>query len=122
MKSFILAGGLALAGLAFAGSSQAQAHDPVGGYYGNSRHDLAPHWHKTYTPFGPTVWYGNGPHDLMPHSHSASPWGGVRSYGNSPFGPTKSYNGFPGYSPFPGGYGSYYGGYSGYGYCGFGRW
>ena len=125
MKSFILAGGLALAGLAFAGSGRAQAHDPPRGFggYGNGNHDLAPHWHKTYTPYGPAVWYGNGPHDLMPHNHSASPWGGVRSYSVTPFGPTKSYNGFPGYSPFPGGNGSPYGGYSGYGYGGgFGRW
>src|SRR5262249_59050912 len=70
-----------------------------GGYYGNGPHDLAPHWHKTYTPFGPTYWYGNGPHDLMPHNHTVSPWGGVRSYSYTPFGPTKRYNGFPGYGP-----------------------
>jgi hypothetical protein len=112
MRSFILAGGLALAVLAFAGANPAQAHDPRGfGGYGNGRHDLSPHWHKTYTPYGPVIWYGNGPHDLMPHNHSVSPWGGVRSYHNTPFGPTKSYNGFPGYSPYPGGY---YGGYGGY--------
>src|SRR6266545_2386140 len=126
MKSFILAGGLALAALAFAESNPAQAHDPVGyggrayGGYGNGAHDLAPHWHKTYTPYGPAVWYGNGPHDLMPHDHSVSPWGGVRSYSVTPFGPTKSYNGFPGYSPFPGGYGNYPG-YNGY-YGGYGGW
>ena len=126
MKSFLLAAGLAVAGLGFA--NQAQAHDPVGGHrsfggFGNGQHDLAPHWHKTYTPIGPVTWYGNGPHDLMPHSHSVSPWGGVRSYSVTPFGLTKSYNGFPGYSPFPGGYGSPYGGYGGYGYGGgFGRW
>jgi len=113
VRSFILAGGLALAGLAFAGSSQAQAHDPVGGFgsYGNGRHDLAPRWHKTYTPYGPAVWYGNGPHDLLPHNHSVSPWGGVRSYGYTPFGPTKSYNEFPGYGGYYGGYSGGYGGY-----------
>jgi hypothetical protein len=116
MRSFILAGGLALAGLAFAGANPAQAHDPPRGFggYGNGRHDLSPHWHKTYTPYGPVIWYGNGPHDLRPHGHSVSPWGGVRSYHNTPFGPTKSYNGFPGYSPYPGGYYGGYGGYGGY--------
>jgi hypothetical protein len=90
MRSFALAAGLALTGLAFAGLGQAQAHDPPGRFR----------------------YYGNGPHDLMPHRHSVSPWGGVRSYSYTPFGLTKSYNGFPGYSPYPGGY---YGGYGWYG-------
>lgn len=95
----------------------ASAHPPGGprGYYGNGPHDLAPHWHKTYTPFGSVYWYGNGPHDLMPHSHRVNPWGGVRSYSYTPFGPTKSYNGHPfGYGggyPAPYGYGTGYGGF-----------
>lgn len=111
MRKFLIAGALGVAVLAFAAPSAAEAHEPRGrgfGYYGNGNHDLVPHWHKTQTPFGSVRWYGNGLHDLMPHGHSVSPWGGVRSYSDTPFGPTKSYNGFPSF----GGYGSYYGGYS----------
>ena len=101
---------LGLGALLFgAAAPTASAHPPRGGSYGNGPHDLAPHLHKTYTPFGPTYWYGNGPHDLMPHNHSVGPFGGVRSYSPTPFGPTKSYNGVPGF-----GYGPSYGGY-GYG-------
>lgn len=116
MKSFILTAGLALGGLALASSGQVQAHEPRS-FAGNGNHDLAPHGHKTYTPFGQFTWYGNGPHDLMPHNHSAGPFRGVRSYSATPFGLTKSYNGFPGgyYGGYPG-YGSYSGGF---GYGGF---
>lgn len=120
MRSFLIAGVLGIAALAFAGTNQAFAqHRHNGGHshgysggFGNGMHDLTPHWHKTYTPFGTTVWYGNGLHDLLPHQHSYSPWSGVRSYSSTPFGMTKSYNGFPSYY---GGY-STYGGYGGYGY------
>jgi hypothetical protein len=108
VRSFIFAAGLGLFGLTFTGAHQAQAHEPFGfGSFGNGAHDLAPHWHKTYTPFGPTYWYGNGLHDVLPHRHSVSPWGGVRSYSLTPFGPTRSYNGFPGYGGYPG-YGGFY--------------
>ena len=130
MRSLILAVGAA--GLTLVGATAASAHPPggppAGRYYGNGQHDLQPHWHKTYTPYGPTTWYGNGQHDFQPHDHSFTPWGGVRSYGYTPFGPTKSYNGFPGgYGGYPGGYGGGYGGYPGSGsyYGGFGgsyRW
>lgn len=119
MRSLFLA---AVGGLTLASAGTASAHDPVGGYgygggyYGNGRHDLRPHWHTTYTPFGPTQWYGNGPHDLRPHGHSVSPWGGVQSYGYTPFGPTVSYNRSPGFG-FSYGYGGGYGGYrSGWGW------
>ena len=118
MSSKVFAPVLGLALFAFWSAPTASAHPPGGfGGYGNGAHDLAPHWHKTYTPFGPTYWYGNGPHDLMPHNHRVGPFGGVRSYSITPFGPTKSYNGFPGFGGFGGysGYGSYYGGYGGYG-------
>ena len=119
MRALVLAA-FGAAALGLAAPSRASAHDPAGPgwsypgrYYGNGAHDLTPHWHKTRTPFGPTYWYGNGPHDLLPHQHRVSPWGGVRSYSYTPFGPTTSYNGFPGYG--------YSGGYSGYrGYGGFG--
>ena len=112
MKTTLFAAALALGVFAF--SPIASAHSPGG--YGNGNHDLAPHWHKTYTPFGPVRWYGNGLHDLLPHHHTVSPWGGVRSYSNTPFGPTKSYNGYGGYR----GHGGY--GYRGYGYGGYGGW
>jgi hypothetical protein len=113
MRTFTLAAVLGVALLGFAGAGTAQAHGPGGLYggYGNGAHDLLPHWHQTLTPFGPTYWYGNGPHDLLPHHHGVSPWGGVRSYSPTPFGPTKSYNGFP----YSGGYAPYYGGYTPYG-------
>jgi hypothetical protein len=121
MRAFILAAVLGVAGLGFAGVSTAEAHGRGGFYagYGNGPHDYLPHWHRTDTAFGPAYWYGNGLHDYLPHHHSASPWGGVRSYGITPFGPTRSYNGFPyygGYTPYYGGY--YGGGFSGGGYYG----
>jgi hypothetical protein len=98
---------------AFAGPPGRHGHHHAG--YGNGLHDLTPHWHKTYTPYGPTLWYGNGLHDVMPHNHTVGPFGGVRSYSYTPFGPTKSYNGRPfgygGYSPYGFGYGSGYGGF-----------
>jgi hypothetical protein len=126
MRAFILAAIFGVALLGFAGAGTAEAHPPGGFYagYGNGPHDYVPHWHQTNTPFGPTYWYGNGPHDYLPHDHSVSPWGGVRSYSYTPFGPTKSYNGFPyssgyygggyygGYTPYYGG--GYYGGYTPY--------
>ena len=95
MRAFILAGIFGVAALAFAGVGTAGAHEPGRAYGG----------------------YGNGAHDYLPHHHSVSPWGGVRSYGLTPFGPTTSYNGSPyygggyygGYAPYPGG--SYGGGY-----------
>ncbi len=69
--------------------------------------------------------FGFQPHDYVPHHHSVSPWGGVRSYGMTPLGPTRSYNGLPysggyyggGYPPYAGGAygGSYGGGYVPYG-------
>src|SRR5262245_33363680 len=113
MRSYLLAARIGLASLAFIFVSPVSAHPPAGGgshpggLYGNGAHDLAPHWHKTHTPFGPVYWYGNGPHDLMPHNHTITPWGGVRSYSYTPFGPTKSYNGFPanrGFGTYPGYY------------------
>jgi hypothetical protein len=119
MRAFTLAAAFGVALLGFAAAGTAQAHGPGGFYggYGNGLHDFLPHWHRTLTPFGPTYWYGNGLHDYLPHHHSVSPWGGVRSYSFTPFGPTKSYNGFP----YSGGYyggglygGSYYGGYAPY--------
>lgn len=106
------------AGLTLGTATTASAHPPgaqIPGYFGNGPHDLQPHWHQTYTPYGPITWYGNGPHDLMPHGHTMSPWGGTRSYSFTPFGPTTSYNGFPG------GFGGYYGG-RGYGGGGFGTY
>jgi hypothetical protein len=123
MRAFILAGIFGIAALAFAGAGTAQAHEPRAyGGYGNGVHDYAPHWHRTDTPYGSVYWYGNGPHDYLPHHHSVSPWGGVRSYGLTPFGPTTSYNGSPyygggyygGYAPYPGGYygGGYYRSYA----------
>ena len=116
MRSLVLAA-FGAAGLSLAAASTASAHPPGGpqpGYYGNGNHDAQPHWHKTYTPYGPTMWYGNGQHDFVPHDHSVSPWGGVRSYGYTPYGPTKSYNGFPGGGGgYAGGYGGYQSGYGG---------
>ena len=128
MRAFLLAAILGVTVLGFAGAGAAQAHGPGGVYagYGNGPHDYLPHWHRTYTPFGPVYWYGNGPHDYLPHHHRVSPWGGTRSYSLTPFGPTKSYNGFP----YPGGYyggpygGNFYGGYAPYygSYYGPGAW
>jgi hypothetical protein len=104
MRRFILAAVLGIAGLGFAGS-KAQAHEP-----GVGAHDLAPHWHRTWSAFGPVYWYGNGVHDVLPHSHSYSPWRGINSYSQTPFGPTRSFNGYP----YSGGYyQGYYGGYRG---------
>ena len=94
MRAFLLAAILGVAVLGFAGAGAAQAHGPGGVYAG----------------------YGNGPHDYLPHHHSVSPWGGVRSYSPTPFGPTKSYNGFPYSDGYYGGGlygGGYYGGYYG---------
>ncbi len=111
MRRFILAAALGIAGLGFAAGSRAEAHEPgFYGGYGVGTHDLAPHWHKTYTPYGPTYWFGNGPHDFIPHSHSYSPWGGIRSYSITPFGPTRSFNGYP----YSGYYRGYYRGYYGW--------
>ena len=114
MRAFTLAAVLAVAGLGFAAAGTAEAHPPGRFYagYGNGPHDYLPHWHRTYTAYGPVYWYGNGPHDYLPHHHSVSPWGGVRSYSPTPFGPTKSYNGFPYYGGYYGG-GLYGGGYYG---------
>ncbi len=111
MRSVLLSAAVGAA-LLVAASGRAGAHEPpgFGGYFGNGPHDAVPHWHKTLTPFGPLYWYGNGPHDFVPHAHRVSPWGGVRSYSYTPFGPTKSYNGVPGYGGF--GY-RRFGGYSG---------
>ena len=105
MRASILTAVLGIAGLGFVAAGTAEAHGPGGVYagYGNGLHDYAPHWHRTNTLFGPVYWYGNGLHDYLPHNHSISPWGGVRSYSMTPFGPTKSYNGY-----------SYYGGYTPY--------
>jgi hypothetical protein len=108
MRAFMLATVLGIAGLGFVGAGTAQAQFYAG--YGNGAHDYTPHWHQTITPYGPVNWYGNGLHDYLPHDHGFSPWGGVRSYSNTPFGPTKSYNGFPNYGGY-GGYTPYYGGY-----------
>ena len=135
MRAFILAAILGIVGMGFAGAGKAEAHPPGKFYagYGNGAHDYVPHWHKTRTPFGSEYWYGTGLHDYLPHHHSTSPWGGVRSYSITPFGPTKSYNGFPysggyygggyygGYAPY---YGDYYGGYTPYygGYYGDWGW
>ena len=106
MRRFILAAVLGIAGLGFAGS-KAQAHEPG---VGVGAHDLAPHWHRTWSAFGPVYWYGNGVHDVLPHSHSYSPWRGINSYSQTPFGPTRSFNGYP----YSGGYyQGYYGGYRG---------
>jgi hypothetical protein len=112
---------LGAAALMFTGVGTAEAHGPGRRYagYGNGLHDYLPHWHRTDTPFGSAYWYGNGPHDFLPHHHSVSPWSGVRSHSFTPFGPTRSYNGFPysgGYAPYSGGYVPYLGGYYGGGY------
>jgi hypothetical protein len=113
MRAFTLAGFLAVAVLGFADTGKAEAHDPFRAYagYGNGPHDYLPHWHRTNTSYGPVYWYGNGLHDYLPHNHSVSPWGGVRSYSITPIGPTKSYNGFPGWGGYSGGYTPYYGNY-----------
>ena len=110
MRKFLLAVALVAAVVGFGAVGTAQAgprdhghHGPRYGYFGNGAHDLVPHGHQTRTPFGPVYWYGNGVHDVVPHGHRVSPWGGVRSYSYTPFGPTKSYNGFPAYG------GGYYG-------------
>jgi hypothetical protein len=122
MRAFLLATVLGVAVLAFAAAGKAEAHGPRGGIYagyGNGAHDFAPHWHQTYTPFGSVYWYGNGPHDYLPHNHTISPFSGVRSYSYTPFGPTTSYNGFPGGGYYGGGYyGGGYGPYSGFNYRG----
>ena len=120
MRAFMMA---AILGVGLVGAGTAQAHPPGKFYagYGNGAHDLAPHWHKTKTPYGPVYWYGNGLHDYLPHHHSVSPWGGVRSSSITPFGPTKSYNGFPSYGGYYGGYAPYYGGYYPGGYGGYYR-
>jgi hypothetical protein len=131
MRAFLPAVILGVAVLGFAGAGKAEAHPPGKFYagYGNGAHDYLPHWHKTGTPFGPVYWYGNGLHDYLPHHHSVSPWGGVRSDSITPFGPTKSYNGFPsygGYVPYYhgyyGGYAPYYGGYYGGYSSSYGDW
>ena len=87
MRQLLLSAALVAAFVGFGALGTAQAgpghpghHGPHYGYFGNGAHDLAPHGHKTLTPFGPTYWYGNGLHDLLPHDHRVSPWGGVRRY------------------------------------------
>ena len=63
MRSLVLAA-VGAAALTLAAASTASAHPPGGpqpGYYGNGNHDAQPHWHKTYTPHGPTMWYGERP-------------------------------------------------------------
>ena len=138
MRTLILGAILGVAGLGFGAAGTAEAHGPRRAYagYDNGPHDFVPHWHRTETPFGRVYWYGNGPHDYLPHHHSISPRAGVRSYSITPFGPTKSYNGFPsyggyygggyygGYIPNYGGYRPYYGGYTPYygGYYGGWGW
>ncbi|HET6575374.1 MAG TPA: hypothetical protein VFG68_17335 [Fimbriiglobus sp.] len=117
MRSLLLSAAV-VAVLLVAAPGRADAHGPprFGRNFGNGPHDTVPHWHKTLTPFGQTYWYGNGLHDVLPHSHRVSPWGGVQGYSFTPFGPTKSYNGFPHSSGYFGGYGypSFGGGYFGY--------
>jgi hypothetical protein len=117
-SKLIVAVALGLGALAYFAPA-ASAHPPGGHYphrsgYGVGAHDLVPHWHKTYTPFGPTYWYGLGAHDFAPHKHSVGPFGDLRSHSWTPYGPTTSYHGLPG----PGGYGRPYGA----GYGGFRRW
>ncbi len=109
MCKFLISATLGLAALSFAtfGTAQARPHrHHHHGHYGVGRHDLTPHWHQTQTPFGNVYWYGNGLHDLVPHHHSHNRWGGVRSYSYTPFGRTKSYNGYPSYYRNP--YWAYY--------------
>ena len=124
MKTFLCTAFLAVVATGFTAVSPSSAHPPGRIYagYGNGPHDYLPHWHRTDTAFGSVYWYGNGLHDYLPHDHTISPWDGVRSYGYTPFGPTRSYNGFPYangyYGSYPGGYSSpyFYGGYSPYPY------
>ncbi len=118
MRTKLLAVALGVGVLAFLGTGRASAQHYAG--YGNGGHDLAPHGHQTYTPFGSMSYYGNGFHDLRQHGHSVSPFGGVNSYGYTPFGPTTSYNGFPGGygAGYGGGYGGGYASPFGYGYGG----
>jgi hypothetical protein len=111
MHKTILAAAFGLAALAWS-AAPASAHEPgwrypayyggsYGGYYGNGHHDLRPHWHNSYTPYGVYSWYGNGLHDLLPHQHTYTPWGKVgQNY--TPWGYTESY--YPRYSPYSYGY------------------
>jgi hypothetical protein len=112
MRAFIVAAVLGLVGLGIAAGT-ADAHGRVRFYggFGNGYHDVVPHWHRTDTPLGSVYWYGNGVHDYLPHHHSVSPWGGVRSYSITPFGPTTSYNGYPYFVAPYRYYGGYYGGW-----------
>ena len=77
MRKFLVAAVLSLAALGFAGAGTAEAGPGHGGHHHGPRYG----------------YFGNGAHDLVPHWHQTV----------TPFGPTKSYNGFPGY------YGGYYG-------------
>ena len=97
MKGMILSIGFgmsALAGLGFF-STEAAAHEPYyggfrgGNYYGGGGHDVVPHWHRTYTPWGVHSWYGTGGHDYRPHHHRVTPWS-YRSYSHTPWGYTES--------------------------------
>jgi hypothetical protein len=98
--------GLIALGLVALTPTTADAHPPrfrlsigysSGGYYPSygysyapRYHDVRPHWHNTYTPYGSYSWYGNGPHDYVPHSHSYTPFGKVgHSYHG--WGYTESY-------------------------------
>ena len=110
MKTFTLAAVLAAAlGVLALVPGPAQAHPPghhssgYGGYYGGGRHDVVPHWHRTYTPYGSYSWYGLGRHDFRPHSHSVTPYY-YRGHHYSPWGYTESY--YPRYRAY-----SYYGGW-----------
>lgn len=110
---------LGLGLLAFGAGGRASAQYYYAGY-GGGLHDLYPHGHTTLTPLGPVYWYGSGLHDLSPHGHTAAPWAGVQSYNYTPFGPTVSYNGYPGYVD---GTGYWYGGYQPWRFGRrFGRW
>jgi hypothetical protein len=62
-----------------------------GGYYAAPRyHDVTPHWHRSYTPYGSSSWYGNGPHDYVPHSHIYTPYGKIGQHYHG-WGYTESY-------------------------------
>jgi hypothetical protein len=68
-----------------------------GAYYGRGPHDDAPHWHRSYTPYGAYEWYGRGPHDDVPHQHHQTPYSyrgqhwTQRGYTESSYPPAPSY-------------------------------
>ncbi|HXG12451.1 MAG TPA: hypothetical protein VNK04_22025 [Gemmataceae bacterium] len=112
MRALILSATLTAAFLLGLAPSSAEAHGPrgrfgrpsiryyypgyFGGYYfGRGGHDVVPHWHQTYTPFGSFSWYGLGPHDFVPHAHTYDPFS-YRGYSYTPWSYTESY-----YSPYP---------------------